>query len=270
MTALIATVAGAITLAGAPAQAAAPPNDTIGGAETISVPTTISIDTTEATASPEDGDCVFGSSVWYRLRPTTTGRVRMSTVGSDYDTVLTLFEGPRNRRTFLRCNDDAAGLASAMRPRLEQDRTYWIAISSCCGRRADGGDAILRVFRRSTTPSVSVTVDTVESGGTSGRLLVSGTVTCASDPAVVETRVAASQRVGAGVARGARRANTALCTDDPTPWGLRIDSTTGWAFQPGPVFLEVVARASDGFSRASDREELIMEAVDNPAARIAR
>ena len=269
-TAAVVAVASVLTSVSTPAHAAPPANDRIADAQTVSVPSTIHTDTREATHSRSDGRCVFGASVWYRLRPTTTGRVRITTIGSDYDTVLTVFEGPRNGRAFLQCSDDAAGLASAVRPRLVKGRTYWIAISRCCRARSHGGAAVLNVFQQSVPPSVSVTVEKVESGAVSGRLLVSGTLTCGTD-SVADTYLQVSQRVGDGVARSEDGTYNVLCTPgEPAPWQLRLDSYTGWAFQPGPVLLDLAAQSDDGFSRARYEEELIRDAVDNPGAAPSR
>lgn len=248
----------------APAYAVPPANDDLTGFEVVDVPTTLTVDTSQATAAPDDGDCVHGRSVWYRVRPGTAGRVRVSTLGSDYDTVLALFEGRRNDRTLLRCNDDRLGLDSAVGARLEADRSYWIAISSCCSDRArHGGQAVLRLFRHDGPPSTTVAVDSVESGGTSGRLLVAGTITCTS-PSLVETYLAASQRVGTGVARGDGFTFTEVCTEQPTAWRSRVDSDTGWAFQPGTVRLDLESWVSNGFGFATVEQELTEEAVDNP------
>src|SRR5262245_16929646 len=109
---LAATVLGVLagTMAALPTTAAAtvaPANDSIRHASVISdLPASFSQSTRGATAGRYDGRCVQGASVWYRFTPERTVTGRVVTIGSNYDTVLAVFRGPRADRTLLRCNDD--------------------------------------------------------------------------------------------------------------------------------------------------------------------
>jgi hypothetical protein len=106
-----------------PAYAAPPANDDIAGAVPVTaVPFVAEVDTSEASAVRSDGECVGGGSVWYRYRPTATARLRAVTVGSDYDTVLAVFQGPRDARRLVACNDDAVDLDSALEMRFQAGR----------------------------------------------------------------------------------------------------------------------------------------------------
>ena len=254
----------------APAQAAPPPNDAATKATVIpTVPATIELDTRQATTDRISRGCVFGRSVWYRYTPATTSRVRVATVGSSYDTVLAVFEGARAPTTRIKCNDDAAGLDSAARPRLTAGQRYWIAVSSCCGSRsAPGGDLVLRVGH-TEAPAIQMTVDSAESGAISGRLRIHGTVSCAT-PSVVYSEIGVSQVVGEHVARGWRWFEVDECLPEPTEWTLRIDSDTGCAFQPGTVAADAYAEGHDGFSVVSTTVEDSLPVTVNPTGRVRR
>jgi hypothetical protein len=251
-------------------QAAPPPNDSIASATTVStIPSTFVQDTRRATAAAGDGECVAGRSIWYRYRPASTGRARVVTAGSDYDTLVAVFRGPRSQRTLVACNDDAIDLASATRVRFVAGQTYWIAVSACCNRRAPGGQSVLTLYRKRAA-GVSVTVDGVESGGVSGRLFVSGTIRC-NTPSLGLVDILATQRVGGGgVARGSAFTGANGCTDATTAWRTPLDSDTGWAFQPGEVALTLRSFSLDGFVEVSTEETLTAEVVDNPDARHSR
>ena len=49
--------------------------------------------TTQA-REPNPSDAIGGSSKWFRLRPDHSGRIEVSTPGSEIDTVLTVFKVP--------------------------------------------------------------------------------------------------------------------------------------------------------------------------------
>ena len=232
------------------ADAVPPANDDIRAATAItSVPAAFEVDTREATASPGDGSCVFGASVWYRLRPAATQTLRVVTLGSDYDTVLALFSGRRADRQLLKCRDDTEfGLFSAMQHRFEAGQTYWIAVSTCCGDGRRGRSLDLSIYPP-TTVTVETTIDEVVAGDVSGRLIVKGTTTC--DPrAAAFVYVRASQRVGDFVARAESGAEVPLCSSTGQAWTATLDSETATAFRAGRVSLTVHTSASDGISVA--------------------
>ncbi|QBR92856.1 hypothetical protein [Nocardioides euryhalodurans] len=251
-----------------PAHAVAPPNDTPAGAiEIATVPATIEAGTRQATTDLKRRPCVFGRSIWYRYRPTATATVRMVTIGSSFDTVLAVHSGGAKPRTLLACNDDAAGLASAVRPMLTAGQHYWIAVSSCCGSsRAPGGDLVLRLYEGGSAAAVELTVDRAEAGSVSGRIRLHGTATCAT-PSVVWSALVASQRIDAQVARGSTELMVRECTTTPTEWTVRVDSETGWAFRPGTVAVDVRAEGDDGFSRDVVEIETSVVVDDGPLRR---
>jgi hypothetical protein len=127
---------------------------------------------------------------------------------------------------------------------------------------------VLTLYRGAPV-AMSLSVDSVESGAVSGRLLVNGTVECAT-PSLVTTLVRASQRNGDTVARGTARVEVDGCTSEGTTWQARVDSRTGWAFRPGTVFLEAEAFVFDGFGFDDPVFDTTATVVDNPTARPIR
>jgi hypothetical protein len=254
-----------------PAHAAAPANDDIRHATPIaSLPASFTVDTSDATSSAADGRCVGGASVWYRFRPTTTARLALTDLGSDHDTLLAVFTGRRGDRQLLKCRDDSVGFSEAMRLRAAAGTTYWIAVSSCCDRRAPGGAVELRAARSFPRVQGSVEVTGAQAGALSGSLEISGTVTCSSS-AVLQLELRARQRVGANVARGyAEDYGFTTCTPGavPTPWHLSVDSDTGWAFQAGTqVVIDGSSNLTNGFFNVVGPVQATPMVTDAPALR---
>jgi hypothetical protein len=242
----------------APASAAPPANDSITSATPLGAPpATFVVDTRQATASSTDGSCVQGRSVWFRTRPTVTRTVRLSTLGSDYDTLLAVFRGPRTNRTRIACADDTFDInpVEARQVRFVAGNTYWVAVSACCSRTAPGGQLVLNTFRPTAT-KVTPTIDSVETGLISGRLLVHGTTRCTT-PSEFELDLSASQRVAAGanVASGDGFADGICGPDAGSPWTVRLDSQGGWAFQEGSVSVTTGGFGSDGFNGVEVAEQ---------------
>jgi hypothetical protein len=255
-----------------PALAAPPANDSITAATPLGAPPgRFVVDTRQATASPTDGRCVHGRSVWFRTRPDVTRTVRLSTIGSDYDTVMAVFRGPRTNRTLIACVDDVAESVSASRQvRFVEGNTYWVAVSACCGGNSPGGRLVLNTFRPAAA-GVTATIESVETGAVSGRLLVHGTARC-NTPSELRLELSASQRVAAGanVARG-HRFSSRTCGTQVRAWTAVVDSQTGWAFQPGPVSVTFRGSAFDGFESVQFGPRTSnFVATDNATARAAR
>jgi hypothetical protein len=260
--ALLAT-SGFVVGAALPAYAAPPTNDSIANARAITgIPTRIVQATREATSSADDGQCVGGASVWYRFRPTTTSTGRVVTIGSDFDTMLAVFRGPRASRTLVACNDDAANVASAVQVRFVAGATYWIAVSACCGASAVGGRSVLTLYRPRPA-AMTVSLGSVETGTVSGRLFASGTVRCAT-PSVASVAVTVSQRVGTFVARGTGFVDVPLCDSTAVSWAVQIDSETAVAFRAGTASVTVRVDSSDGFSPVATEQTANVQVGSNP------
>jgi hypothetical protein len=98
--------------------AAPPPNDLPPGIEVVDLPYTFTTDTTEAEihAMEPNSTCILlgGHSVWFRFAAPREMSLVVDTFGSEYDTVIDVFEGtlidgddPFARLDAIACNDNA-------------------------------------------------------------------------------------------------------------------------------------------------------------------
>jgi M6 family metalloprotease-like protein len=111
-------------------------NDNFSAARTVgSYPFSANLDTPGATTQVADPvfACADGqgvSSVWYKLTPATRGRLQISTVGSNYDTLLGLWTGSWGSLTSTACDDDSGGNgASSMSATVYANTTYYIEVA---------------------------------------------------------------------------------------------------------------------------------------------
>jgi hypothetical protein len=171
----------------------APANDLITDATVIgALPFTDSVDTT--TANGDGPSPCFGNdgSVFYKFRPDADMRLQVDTLGSDFDTVLSVFRGPLNNLHLIECADDSFNLQTVIRFQAEADRNYFIEASSCCGNGGPG-DGQLN-FTVQQLPLEPLTVDFDVTGGTvdpaSGDVSLEGTADCSHGAAVfIEGRI---------------------------------------------------------------------------------
>lgn len=138
-----------------------PDNDVIDNAVAIpSLPYTIQEDTVAATEDYSDplhtstGDWDL-RTVWFYYTATVTGTVRINTFGSDYDTVLSVYDGDTGDE--LQCNDDASDdtLQSAVDLAVTAGKTYWIEVSEYNNEFATGGTLFLNLVDSSGGDSSS-------------------------------------------------------------------------------------------------------------------
>ncbi len=115
-----------------------PPNDNFAFAIVISsLPFTHSTNTVPATTEGSDPtpSCSFGFrdvSVWYRYTPPANGTVVADTVGSDYDTVLSVWTGSQGSLTEQACHDDISfpvNFQSKIELSLTGGTTYYFMVS---------------------------------------------------------------------------------------------------------------------------------------------
>ena len=118
--ATVAALALAPSSVSARAQAAPPSNDRIQDAMQLGAfPQDITQSAARATADPTDGPHVGGHSIWFTFTATRSQRLRYTTAGSSFDTLLTLFEGSRNDRVLVDWDDDGGpGVSSAEQSRV--------------------------------------------------------------------------------------------------------------------------------------------------------
>ena len=89
-------------------------NDEIAGATVIpNLPYSVSVNTQSATTNAADPahSCASrttdSKTVWFRYVANFTGSLRVTTTGSNYDTVLTAYPGTTSVGSELACNDDS-------------------------------------------------------------------------------------------------------------------------------------------------------------------
>ncbi|MBI3160497.1 MAG: peptidoglycan DD-metalloendopeptidase family protein, partial [Chloroflexi bacterium] len=121
-----------------------PSNDDIGGAKLISTtPYSDQLDVSLATVAGDDPDlpgCYRTKgyhSVWYKFTPPGSGTVNINTLGSDYDTVLSIWTGARGGLSMVACNDDSAGtFQSQLTAGLTGGVQYYILVGEYSGYMA--------------------------------------------------------------------------------------------------------------------------------------
>lgn len=136
---------------------ARPPNDDFADGFVIGDPAYRMDEYTDgATNQPEDPlqECTTGGprqnyhSVWFRHTPTTTMLLNLSTLGSDYDTVLSVYSGTWPSLIVVACNDNIASVA-ALQSRLAftatADVTYHFEVTS---RTYRSGNLVFQVSER--------------------------------------------------------------------------------------------------------------------------
>ena len=130
-------------------QLAAPSNDDFDGATTINpIPFTSSINVTDATrhsddphpinpcSSPSENRSLKGGhqTVWYKYTPTVTQPISLDTIGSTYDTYLSVWTGTRNNLTLVKCNDDTyENIQSELFFTANLGTTYYVQVGSFRG-----------------------------------------------------------------------------------------------------------------------------------------
>jgi Ca2+-binding RTX toxin-like protein len=152
------------------AMAAPPANDAFADAIAVNepLPFTDLRDTSDATAedgepSANDFGCEFlAASVWYSFVPSTDAIVAADTVGSDFDTVLAVWEGSAlDSLTHVACSDDARGGRQSSVPFVaEAGVEYRIQVG---GYLAETGSLAFRV-RTTSAGVVEGTVSDADTG----------------------------------------------------------------------------------------------------------
>jgi len=244
------------------ALAAAPDNDDIG------TPTVVDVlpytdgpnDTTEATTGATDptgciSDAPDRSTVWYEFTPVSSERYAADTIGSDYDTTLSV--GTPNGSggiDVIACNDDAVDLQSAVAWDVEAGTTYLLVVGTCCGggvvgEAGGGGSLVFHLDLAPPPPTVDLTVDSSGSFNKAGSAIIRGTIACTNvneitteDTTGGMIQVQASQRVGRKVITGSGSGFEGPCTAEPTAWSIEVFGETG-KFGGGSAQVDAFATA---------------------------
>jgi hypothetical protein len=179
-------------------QVAPPTNDDFDAATLIpALPFTDNIDTEGATPAPDDPDDCFGlgPTVWYQFTPTEDMRISANTVGSNYDTDLSVYTGTRGSLTQLACNDDAGfTLQSAVTLDVTAGQTLYFLVGAFLG--GPGGNLVFNVDIAPPPLEASIAIARFSSvNSRTGVAIVRGTVTC-SQPTNVGIDGSLRQRIG--------------------------------------------------------------------------
>jgi len=110
-------------------------NDDLANATSISQTTVQIIQTTQGSSNEPDEVAAScggnsGASVWYRYTATENETVVFDTLGSDFDTVLSLWSGSQHPLTEVACSDEINGdPQSLLSLEAEKDNSYLIRVS---------------------------------------------------------------------------------------------------------------------------------------------
>jgi Putative Ig domain len=137
--------------------------------------------TTKATSAYDDPFCAGSNrTVWYSFTPQSDMRVEFNTFGSDYDTTLSVYTGPRGALNQIACNDNATGLAqSRVRFDAKAGVTYYVMAGTYYYWVSAGR---LQLNLLEAPPALTLGLAVAESGGvdpTTGQATVTGSITCA-------------------------------------------------------------------------------------------
>jgi N-acetyl-anhydromuramyl-L-alanine amidase AmpD len=141
------------------------PNDEPAGASLItSLPYNTTQNTQPATSSPADPvhSCTGrqdSNTVWFRYVASFTGLLRVTSFGSNYNTVLSAYPGTTSPGAELACNDDAGGtLQSEIRFNVSSGQSYLIQVSQLGS--PGGGTLVLNVTGELSRTPTAVLRDT--------------------------------------------------------------------------------------------------------------
>ncbi|MFZ6029544.1 MAG: carboxypeptidase regulatory-like domain-containing protein [Chloroflexota bacterium] len=128
-----------------------PTNDDAANATVVNeLPFRVIVNTTGATTGADplvecgnEAPSTYSNSVWYRYEPSENGQVRISLLGSDYDTILAVWEGILDSWAPVACSPDAELPGSSLMQTVWAGETYWIEVVQAGA--AEGGLARLLV-----------------------------------------------------------------------------------------------------------------------------
>ncbi|MDX1999855.1 MAG: carboxypeptidase regulatory-like domain-containing protein, partial [Thermoanaerobaculia bacterium] len=157
------------------APAAPPGNDACSAALPLTLGATATGSLAEASNDGQAscGSSLFASDVWYRFDPPDYGYYSVDSLGSNFDTVLSLHEGcPGTLDNQELCNDDGLGLSSALSFYGYPGSSVWLRVAGYGGDRGSyqiqlgTGGTITGILRAADTNAVRSGVR-VEAYGTS-------------------------------------------------------------------------------------------------------
>ena len=236
-----ALVLGLVLIAPSPAAAAPPANDDVDNAVAYTaVPFEATQDTTEATAATDDPECIAGSThtVWYAVTLSATTEIGVDTFGSDYDTVLSAWTGPRGALQQVACNDDSGSLQSRITFTAQAGVTYHLMLGAFPG--SPPGTLVLHGYAVPPRVTLRIMIDATGSV-LNGAAVLHGTVSC-SRPVDLTVNGTLRQQQGRPAAVGSYRSEVSC--SGTTTWQATVLGETG-AFRHGPADAVAVAEYVD-------------------------
>lgn len=204
-----------------------PPNDDINNATVIpSMPFTTSQDVTNATTAPDDPFCVGRTqTVWFDFTPTQNLRIEANTFGSNYDTTLSVYTGPRGALTQIGCSDDANGtVQSRVRFDAVAGTTYHFMVSSFSFFPVSGANLVFNLVPAPPPLAIAPSITQFGSVNSStGAVSITGSVSC-TQPAFVTISGQIKQTHG-GIPINGFYSAFVPC-NGTTPWSATVQSTT--------------------------------------------
>lgn len=253
-----AAAAGGLLMLATSVAHAQPASDDLASATIIQSPFSGVADVSAATTAADEPvpSCMVpggfgGNSVWYRYTPGVQAELRADTFGSNYDTVLVVWDGgPTGSEAG--CNDDSIGLQSAVTFTALAGHTYYFQIASWREYDPAFDPAPVLVFNLAAPPppfSATVTMDAIgRASGATGVIEISGTVTC-NRHGTIDAMVHVQQQHGRIAAAGVLLSGP--CGPVPQRATGRFVGQNA-RFTPGQATLTVVGNASENpFSSAA-------------------
>jgi hypothetical protein len=107
--------------------------------------------TTGATTAPDDPDCAgHGHTVWYTVTPATDLSMAINTLGSDYNTTVSVYTGTPGALTRRACNDDFQSTQSRAVFSAVAGTTYYIMVGSSYS--SPGGSLLFQAMEAEPPP----------------------------------------------------------------------------------------------------------------------
>jgi len=184
--------------------------------------------------------------VFFRFTPETSVDVQVDTVGSNYDTVLTVYTRTPNGPKLVACNDDRISSWGAARFTATAGRTYFIMVATWWRR----GNLRLNVTEVTDDPfDGNVTIEGGSVDPDTGIATISGTVTC-NQPAAVSIEAELRElRSEIFVARGSFWKGGYCLPGSTRAWSVEVDSETAVVFAAGDARLRWGIIWLDGYER---------------------
>ena len=158
------------------------PQDNFADRATISpaLPTTVlatNADTSKEIGEPNHGGNAGGASVWWSFTPAESGILVVETTGSNFDTLLGVYQGDTvSQLQLVAENDDSSGLQSSVAIQAEAGQTYAIAVDGYAG--ATGSISLGLELRNDVAPGDNF----ADAQEITGRLSLNSSVAATSEP----------------------------------------------------------------------------------------